>query len=89
MPHGHIVELPGGVGVEDGQAVDADVEGDVLREGGGGMAVHPCALHVDQREVGDIERIGDVAEKLADGDGVLARHRAAGAHAHHQREQRG
>ena len=36
------------------------------------VAFGPCLLHVDEREVGDIERIGDLAEKAVDGFGAAA-----------------
>ena len=51
-----------------------------------GIARSPCHLHIDQRIMRDIKRIGYFAEEFADGDGFGIRDAASGTHRDDQRE---
>ena len=64
LTDGQVVETIGSVGHEDGQHKDADGYEDVGAQRGILMTIYPRHLHVDERIVGDIDGITDLAQEL-------------------------
>ena len=62
---GQVVELERGVGDEERQREGAEAECDVLAGRRRRVVLHPCLLHVDEREVREVDRIGNLAEEFA------------------------
>ena len=62
-----VVETIGSVCHEDGQHENADGYEDVGAQWGIFMTVSPRHLHVDERIMGDIDGIADLAQELIDG----------------------
>lgn len=62
---GDVVEFQGRTGYEDGQDKDAGGYHDMGVQRGVRVGVFPVEQHVYQREVGDVERVGEFSEKVA------------------------
>ena len=62
--NGQVVETISSVGHEDGEHENADGYEDVGTEWGILMTIYPRHLHVDERIVGDIDGITDLAQEL-------------------------
>lgn len=60
-----VVEFQGGIGCEDGQDKDAGGYHDMGVQRGIRVGVFPVEQHVYQREVGDVERVGEFSEEVA------------------------
>ena len=64
LTDGQVVETISCVGHEDSQHKDADSHENVRAEWGILMTIYPRHLHVDERIVGDIDGITDLAQEL-------------------------
>lgn len=62
---GDVVEFQCGIGCEDGQDKDAGGYHDMGIQRGVRVGVFPVEQHVYQREVGDVERVGEFSEEVA------------------------
>ena len=80
-----VVDFDAGVGYGNRGDKDADCYPDMCAERSIGMARGPVHLHIDHGVVGDIERIGDEAEKFAEGSGFASFERTACACGHDER----
>ena len=86
LADGQVVELQAGPGQSDRHDEYRDADEDMRAERRIGIARSPCHLHIDQRIMRDIKRIGYFAEEFADGDGFGIRDAASGTHRDDQRE---
>ena len=63
---GFVVQFQQTASQDDGEKDNADIDGDVHPEGCGLVRLNPGHLHIHQRIVGNVERIGQLAQPLAD-----------------------
>ena len=79
LTHRFVVSLEDGITDEDGHHHDAYTNEPLLPKLGIGMVVYEGHLQEDELEVGDVERIGKVAEELADARAVAVSRPASGS----------
>ena len=83
---GLVEELQAGPGEEYREGEEADRNHNMLAHRCVGVDSLPRHLGIDHRVVGDVERIGEFAEELAELHRALALNYATCAHQHQQRE---
>ena len=80
LAHRSIVQLIGAPSDEQGDGKGADAHHDVGAHRSIGVTELPAGLHVDERIVRDVKRIGYVAEETAEGQRALSGKGASGSH---------
>ena len=88
LTHRFVVSLEDGITDEDGHHHDAYTNEPLLPKLGIGMVVHEGHLQEDELEVGDVERIGKVAEELADARAVAVGRPASGSQQDDERKEK-
>ena len=82
---GQVVETQRDVCQGDGADIGKHHIGRAFRDGGT-MIAHPCRIDIDDGIMGDVERIGDVAQEFANGRGAGARDLSARSHGNNDGE---
>ena len=86
LAYRQVIEFIGSIGHKYGKHEDADGDEDVCAERCILMTIHPRHLHVDERIMGDVDRIGNFSQETVDGFRFTALNTAASTHCHYQWE---
>ena len=86
LSHGEVIQTIGTISQEDACHKHAKGNQDVLAERSLGMVAYPRDVHINQWVMGDIDGIGNVAQKLVDGCRFATNDRTARSDAHDEWE---